>query len=307
MAINTVVLAQRMTGELDKAVVQKTVTGFFADNAVSAKFVGAKTVLIPSIEFSGLGDYDRDNGFVRGSIAIGSEPYTLTMDRGRSFQLDREDNDETGISGLAGQVMGEFVRTRVVPEMDAYCLSKLGGYAAGEGQTVALGEGEVLADKAYALFTDAVNRTQEAVGFDEELVAFVNPAMWAAFQKSGELTRQITISDFRKGEVSLKVKTINEVALLPTAANRMKTGYEFLDGTTAGKESGGFSPLANAKSIGLLVLPRRAASLVKKTETVRVFEPGKNQKADAWQFDYRVYYDLLLKNSLKAGITVYAY
>lgn len=28
-------------------------------------------------------------------------------------------------AGLAGQVMGEFIRTRVAPEMDAYILSKL--------------------------------------------------------------------------------------------------------------------------------------------------------------------------------------
>lgn len=38
--------------------------------------------------------------------------------------------------GLAGQVLGEFVRTRVVPEMDAYCLSKLAGLAVTNKQTV---------------------------------------------------------------------------------------------------------------------------------------------------------------------------
>ena len=58
------------------------------------------------------------------------------MDRGRSFQLDSEDNDETGIAGLAGQVLGEFVRTRVVPEVDAYNLSKLGQFAVDQSQTV---------------------------------------------------------------------------------------------------------------------------------------------------------------------------
>ena len=84
-----------------------------------SRFVGAKTVLIPEMEMSGLGDYDRDTGFVKGTITVSSQPYTLQMDRGRSFQLDREDNDETGVAGLAGQVLGEFVRTRVVPEMDA--------------------------------------------------------------------------------------------------------------------------------------------------------------------------------------------
>lgn len=89
-------LARNMTDELDKAVAAKPVTGFFADNPLRSKFVGAKTVLIPEMEVSGLGDYDRDNGFVKGTIAVSAQPHVLAMDRGRSFQLDREDNDETG-------------------------------------------------------------------------------------------------------------------------------------------------------------------------------------------------------------------
>ncbi|MFQ8954188.1 MAG: hypothetical protein ACLR56_14990 [Oscillospiraceae bacterium] len=38
----------------------------FADNALAAKFVGAKTVIIPDVDFQGLADYDRDTGFTKG-------------------------------------------------------------------------------------------------------------------------------------------------------------------------------------------------------------------------------------------------
>ncbi len=102
---------------------QKSVTGFMADNVFRSKFVGAKTVLIPTLEMSGLGDYDRDKGFATGALTLTHDSYTLTQDRARTFHLDSEDEDETGIANLAGQVMGEFVRTQVVPEMDAYILS----------------------------------------------------------------------------------------------------------------------------------------------------------------------------------------
>lgn len=111
--------------------------------------MGAKTVLIPEMEVSGLGDYDRDNGFVKGTIAVSAQPHVLAMDRGRSFQLDREDNDETGIADLAGQVMGEFVRTQVVPEMDAYILSKLAAHAVSKSQTVT----GTPASQAYKMMT----------------------------------------------------------------------------------------------------------------------------------------------------------
>ncbi len=309
MTMNTVALSEKMTGELDKAVVQKSVTGFFNDNALRAKFVGAGTVLIPDVEFSGLGNYDRDTGFVRGAINVANTAYDLTMDRGRSFMLDAQDCDETGIPGLAGQVMGEFVRTKVVPEMDAYVLSKLGGYAAGHAQTIT-GTPDT---QAYQMFVDACNGVYNQLGYDEELVAFVNGTMWAAIQSTTEISRTISLSDFAQGGANLQVKSINGVALLPVPDSRMKTAYTFYDGRTAATETlpdqtaGGFAPMSSAKSIGLLVMPRRAAALVKKTEKIRIFDPDRNQQADAWKFDYRLYYDLFLKESMKAGILAYVY
>lgn len=286
MALNTLEFATKFAGELDKMIVQKAVTGFFADNTLRAKFVGAKTVIIPDIDFVGLADYDRDNGFSKGKMTVAHTSYELTQDRARSLQIDREDMDETGIANLAGQVMGEYVRTKVVPEMDAYTLSKLAGIAVSKSNTKTLDT-----SKAYAQFVELVNGIQAKAGFDSELVAFVNADVYAAFMNSTEIQRHITISDFKQGEVNLKVKKINDVALIPVASDRMKTAYE--DDTT----NGGLKPTSTAKNIGMLVLPKNAASLVKKSEKIRVFEPDTNQDADAYKFDYRVYYDTFVKKS----------
>ena len=301
MANEITAFAQNMTRELDKAAAYKPVTGFFADNGLRSRFVGAKTVMIPELEISGLGDYDRDTGFVKGTVSVSSRPYTLAMDRGRSFQLDREDNDETGIAGLAGQVMGEFVRTKVVPEIDAYCLSKLAGYAATASQTVT-GTPE---SQAFQMLSEAMAKAQNAVGYDEELVAFLDSGLWTALQASGEFIRQIGTGDFRRGEVNTQVKSYNGMALLPVPDSRMKTAFTFRNGVDEGQESGGFAPAAAAQSIGLLLLPRRAAALVKKTDQVRIFPPESNPGADAWKFDYRLYYDLFIKNSMAGGIIAY--
>ena len=303
MSLNLENISVKMTDELDKAVAQKPVTGFMADNNLRGKFVGAKTVMIPAMNISGLGDYDRDTGFVSGTVSVSAKPYTLAMDRGRSFQLDREDHDESGIADLAGQIMGEFVRTKVVPEVDAYVLSKLAGYAHGAGQVV---EGTPATD-AYAMLTEAIAAAQNAVGYDEELIAFVDGKMLNALQNSEEISRHLVMNDFKKGELHTQVTSLNGVAILPVPDSRMKTAYNFYDGTTAGQEAGGFTPAANAKSIGLLLVPRRAASLIKKTEQVRCFDPAHNLKADAWKLDYRLYYDVVLKDSLKGGICTYVY
>ncbi len=301
--INSLEFRTNAVRELEKAIVQGASVGFFEDNVLRQKFVGAKTVLIPTMDMSGLGDYDRDNGFVTGALSITSEPFTLQQDRARSFQIDREDNDETGIANLAGQVLGEFVRTKVVPEVDAYCLSKIGGYAATEGQTIT----GTPATEAYRMFSDAVTEIRDAIGYDEELVCFADSVFLKALNASPEITRQIVTSDFKKGEVHTQVKTLDDVKLLPVPKARMKTAYTFYNGTDDGQKEGGFVPADAAKSIGFIVMPKRAASLVKKSETMRTFAPEQNINKDAYKLDYRLYYDVFLRNNMKHAIRAYVY
>ena len=291
MKINTIEYAQKFAAELDKAYVQKAVTGFLADNVLKAKFVGAKTVVIPNIDFVGLIDYDRDNGFNRAAVTVANEPFTMTMDRARSIQIDREDMDETGIANLAGQVMGEYVLTMVVPESDAYVLSKLAGIANTNGHT-ATWDGSA----PYKVFTEMVRAIQDVAGYDEEIIAFVDSAAMAAIDNSEEFSRSITVSDFKQGDVNIKVKSINGVALIPVSSARMKSAFDFVK-TADGPTVGGFTPDEAAKDIHMLVLPKKAASLVKKTEKMRIWTPDQNLDADAYKFDYRIYYDVFVKKS----------
>lgn len=287
MSINSVENAVRYSQELDRVFEQKSATGFFCDNALKTKFVGAKTVIIPDVDFEGLADYDRDSGFSRGAITVSNNSYTMNMDRARSLQIDREDMDETGIANLAGKILGEYVRTKVVPECDSYVLSKLAGLAATRSNLI---NGDVT--KPYEALCSLINEVQKQAGYDEELVAFVDSAMYAAFQNSTEISRIMDITDFKQGDISLKVKSINGVAIIPVVSERMKTGYTF-NNTGAG----GFTPLENAKEIYMLVCPKNGAHLVKKTEQIRVFTPEQNIDADAYKFDYRIYYDVFVKKS----------
>lgn len=300
--LNTLEFRSELTNELDKALVQKSVTSAFLDNGFASKFVGTKTVLIPDISFVGLGEYDRAEGFPEGGITVDHKPYTLEQERGRRFYFDREDYDEVGIAGLSGQVMGEFVRTKVAPEVDAYCLSKLATIAQNAGHTVTGTE----ATGAYAILSKAIQSAQDAAGYDEELIALCDSEFYANLMKTPELTRSINIDDFKKGEINTKIRKLDECWLMPVPANRMKTAFTFLDGVkdTDGA-AGGFVAGEGAKGVGCIVLPKKVAKLVKKLEKIRVFNPDDVQKKDAWQFDYRIYYDMFVKNS-EIG-TIYAY
>ena len=306
MPINSIEYATKLSGELDKIYEQKAVTGFLADNVLRAQFVGAKTVKIPDLDFVGLVDYDRDNGFNRSKMTVANIPFTMDMDRGRSIQIDREDLDESGVSNLAGKVMGEYVRTKVVPECDAYVLSKLASIAAktveydeDEQRLAYEGDPHIVpynASKPYEVFNKLVAAVQDAVGYDEELVCFIDSTAYSAFKNSTEISRKIDISNFKQGGVDMKVKSIDGVALIPVSSSRMMTSYTFTK-TDNTKEAGGFTPAAGAQHIRMLVLPKKAASLVKKTEKVRIFTPEQNLDADAYKFDYRIYYDVFVKKS----------
>ncbi|MEE0947007.1 MAG: hypothetical protein U0M42_09330 [Acutalibacteraceae bacterium] len=287
MSINNLENAAVYSEELDRLFTQKSATGFLADNAFGARFVGAKTVIVPDIDFSGLADYDRDTGFTRGAITVSNTSYTMQMDRARSLQIDREDLDETGVANLAGKILGEYVRTKVVPECDAYVLSKLSGLAATRGNTIK-GENE----KPYAALCELINNVQEKVGYDTELVAFIDSCMYARLMNTDEISKMITVSDFKQGEIDLKVNTLNGVALIPVVSERMKTAYNFKTGT-----AGGFVPADNAKEVYMLVCAKDGAHLMKKTEKMRIFTPDQNPDADAFKFDYRIYYDVFVKKS----------
>ncbi len=305
--INTLDFESKLTNELDKAIVQKSVTSFMADNSFRQKFVGARTVLIPDVDFSGLGDYDRDGGFATGSLTVNQESYQLSQDRARSFSIDREDMDETGIAGLAGQIMGEFVRTQVAPEIDAYALSKLATLAVTKQHTVELSGDETIDNNCLKLINSAIEKVSGEVGYDEEIVVFVNPTVYSALCNTTELTRSLEMGDFKRGELSTKVHKINNAYIIPVSGSRMKTAFNFNDGKTDGETEGGFAPADNADEIGILAMPKKAGMLIKKTDKVRIFTPDRNQQMDAYKFDYRLYYDLLVKKSNENSVYAYIY
>ncbi len=300
MSINSISTATKYSDALDQVFMQKSVTSFFKDNALGTKFVGAKTVMIPDVDFAGLVDYDKDTGFARGTITVNHESYTLSMDRARSIMIDREDMDETGIANLAGKVLGEYVRTKVVPECDAYVIHKIFGYATAKNNAEVYEAGKELSQ-----LTAAINGVRKVVGYDEELVAFVESDFYAALENSPEISRHITVSDFKKGEINTKVKYINGVALIPVVPERMKSDYTFVKNGEAAE--GGFTATEGAKDIKLIVVPKSGAHLVQKSEKMRVFTPEQNLDADAYKFDYRTYYDVFVKKSGENAIqAVYA-
>lgn len=125
MPINNLEYAQIFQQELDNQIVEEATTGWMEVNSNHIKYSGGNEVKVPTVIMDGLADYDRSSGFVDGSISLTYKTYDLTQERGRTFMLDRMDVDETNFILTSGLVMGEFQRTKVIPEIDAYRYSQL--------------------------------------------------------------------------------------------------------------------------------------------------------------------------------------
>ena len=289
MAINTLEYAKIFMQTLDKQMLVGATSGWMEANAGQVKYSGGNEVKIPMISTSGLGDYDRDEGFKRGAVTLSYQTMTMTQDRGRTFHLDAMDVDETNFIAAAGNVMGEFQRTQVIPEIDAYRYSKIAALAEEKGRAEAQA---VTEENVLSLLLADIAKIRDEIGDTAELVITMSGLVTPLLDKSKEIQKKLDVSDFKKGEVSTKVKNLDGCPILPVPSARMKTAYTFYDGETAGQEGGGFKPAEGAKAINWIITPRNVPIAVSKTDVTRIFDPMTNQLAHAWKIDYRKYHEL---------------
>jgi|GEM_PF-49003 len=255
---NVIEYAKVFQTELDTQMVAGATSGWMELNSDMVKYNGGNEVKIPKVVMDGLADYDRENGFNKGSVSLSFETHQLTQDRGRTFSLDAMDVDETNFVANAGSILGEFQRTKVIPEVDAYRYSKIATKAIASSKAVG-GYTAVTADILDKLLAD-VYKVYDIVGEGTPLVISMNMAISPILDLSDKITKRLDVIDFRKGEMSIKTLALDGIPIVRVPSARMKTGYAFFDGTTAGQTSGGFQPVAKA-SVTIADVKYEAASV----------------------------------------------
>ena len=121
---NNIELAKSYVPLLDEVYKNASLTSDL-DGATELVQAGANAneLIIPMMEMDGLANYNRNGGYVDGDVTLTNQTVACNYDRGRKFFVDSMDNAET--AGIAfGRLSGEFIRTKVVPEMDAFRLSQ---------------------------------------------------------------------------------------------------------------------------------------------------------------------------------------
>lgn len=298
MAINTLQYSALFQTELDTQAVQGATSGWMEENAGDVIYNGGRDIKIPELSLQGLGDYDRDEGQPIGSVSFAYRTYTMTQDRGRKFRLDENDINETNFGTNAARVMSEFQRTQVIPEIDAYRYSKLANLAGTKNVDVI-----TAANVLPTLYAQLYALADSGVDMNNLVVTIAYP-IYQLLNLSGDIGKQITVTDFQQGSITLKVRDLDGAKFIPVSSDRMKTAYLFRDGKTAGQEAGGFTPATGAAAINWIISPRSAPIAVSKTDRMKIITPDVNQAGDFYDLHYHKYHDLILPYQRRTRVIV---
>ena len=129
---NTIELRKQYSTLLDEIYKLASLTAVLdGPNELVREGANANEILIPKMSMQGLANYNKQTGYEAGSVTLDYETNNVDTDRGRMFTIDAVDNIET--AGVAfGRLSSEFLRTKVVPELNAYRFSS---YASIDGVT----------------------------------------------------------------------------------------------------------------------------------------------------------------------------
>ena len=132
MAIN---YATKYSPKVAERFKKGSITNAAAGNDYS--FVGARTVVVSSVDVVPMTDFDRTAAGNRfGAVAnLGDtkQEMMMTKDRSFAFAIDAGDNSDQAIEKAAGKALRRQIDEVVNPEVDKYRLEK---WAAGAGKTV---------------------------------------------------------------------------------------------------------------------------------------------------------------------------
>jgi hypothetical protein len=207
------------------------------------------------------------------------------------FDVDALDDIET--AGIAfGRLSGEFIRTKVVPELDAF---RLATYAekAGTVSTDTLTTG---AQVISALRT-ATNRMDEDEVPQENRILFITPTLYGLVEDLDTTKSKAVLARF------------SQIKLVPQT--RFYSAIDQYDGKTEGQKAGGYvkhvstgeSDPAGVNVNFEIIHPTAVIQYPKHTVT-KVISPEQNQTSDGWKFGYRTVGVADVYDNKTAGIYV---
>jgi hypothetical protein len=293
-AANNIALAELYLPLLDEAYKAESKSAVLDTLSDYVSFTGGNTVNIFNINPVGMGNYDRNAGFVPGDVVGTWQPYVLETDRGRSYQVDFLDNEQA-MGLVVPNLLGTVERQYIIPEVDAYRFSTYAsGAAAGNVVTETLSAGAA----TIASIDGATEALDNAEVPYEGRILFVSPATYRLI-KSG-ITRMVMNRD---RDVDYNVEMYNDMRVITVPQPRFQTAITLAAPTTS-SGAGGFAPATGASAINYMIIHPSAVLQVMQHYVPRIFSPEQNIEADAWRVQPRYCHGAWVKTHKTNGIYV---
>ncbi len=207
-----------------------------SDSTLAQAGANANEIIIPKLSMDALADYSRASGYVDGDVTMTNETVTFNYDRGRKFSVDNMDNEET--AGLAfGRLSSEFIRTKVVPEMDAF---RFATYAATDGISTVDAADLTSGEMVIAALRAATTKMNDDEVPQEGRILYITP------------TLKGMIDDLDTNKSREVLKAFSRIIEVPQS--RFYTAIELRDGKTSGEEAGGYVKASGAANINFMVI-----------------------------------------------------
>lgn len=289
----SIALAEKFQPILDEIYKKASLTSNLDALTKPIDFGGVATVSIFKTSMVGLGDYDRATGYPAGDVTGTWEAITLTHERGREFVIDRMDNEES--LGMAfGTLAGEFIRTQVVPEIDAI---RFAAWAAGAGQVVGT-PATLDSSSVLPAITVAAQALDDAEVPSEGRLLYVSSSVY------GFIKAAVTRSLGNEAAVDRRVLTLDGVPVIPVPQGRFYDSITLDAGATS--NAGGFVKTATTGAdLNFVLLHPSAREQAVKLANLKVFSPDENQTSDGWKFQYRLYHDAWVYDNKVNGIYIH--
>lgn len=269
---NAITLAKIFIPILDKIYKNASLTSVLDGNPeLVRQGASYNEMIIPKIAMQGLADYSRNGGYVNGDVTLTNETVKCNFDRGRMFQVDSMDNLET--AGIAfGQLAGEFLRTKVVPELDAF---RFASYAGTTGiSKISAGASLTTGEAAIAAIRVGNSKMDEDEVDPNNRYLFITPTLLGLIRDMETTKSKEVLQNF--------------AGIRKVPQSRFYTAISQYDGSTSGEEAGGYvKDSTSGCDINFMIIEKSAVIQFEKHVAPKIITPDQNQNADAYKFGYR--------------------
>ena len=277
-------LAKNYTDLLDEVYKAASVTAdLVGDQSMIKAGANVNEICYPQLDVTGLGDYDRNEGYTTGAVDLKWATAKFNYDRGTKITVDVMDDEET-FNLAFGKAGAELIRTKVAPEGDAFTFATL---AAAQG--ISIGDAKTFDDAVEFLaeLIKAKNTMDELEVPEEGRILYATPTLL-----NGVMALDTTKSREILHSFSIKKKV---------PQSRFYTAIDLLSGKDD-EEAGHYRKAAEGRDINFMIVHKPALIKFDKHVAHDVIPPELNPGSDGYILKYRKYGLVDVYKNKAAGI-----